>query len=184
MDPFTSLLDLDVGTITSDHGALAERRLRDMRGMYAAEPDDPDLVTYRVLPIQVPPTNGNVLSSTTILEPGDVGGEYFMTKGHFHAIRDRAEIYVGLAGEGRLVLATGDGRWDVQPMRRGTVNYVPGHWAHRSVNVGDTPLVFFAAYPADAGYDYETIERRGFPVRVVRGPDGPEVVENPGYRSA
>jgi glucose-6-phosphate isomerase len=67
-------------------------------------------------------------------------------------------------------------------MRRGTVNYIPGGWAHRSVNVGDDQLVFFAAYIGDAGHDYETIERKGFPVLVVKGQNGPEIVANPGYK--
>lgn len=183
LDPFTTLLDLDVGTLTPARGAVAERRLADMRGMYREEPEDLDRLVYRVLPVEVPATNSHLFCSTTVLEPGDVGGEYFMTKGHFHRVRDRGEFYLGLAGEGRLLLATEDGRWTAEPMRRGTVNYIPGGWAHRSVNVGDEPLVFFAAYIADAGHDYETIERRGFPVLVVRGPDGPRVIENPRYRS-
>jgi glucose-6-phosphate isomerase len=105
-----------------------------------------------------------------------------MTKGHFHQARDRAEVYLGLAGEGRLVMATEDGRHAVEPIRRGTVSYVPGGWAHRSVNVGDRPLVFFAIYVGDAGHDYRTVERTGFPVLVVAGADGPEIVANPRYR--
>ena len=64
----------------------------------------------------------------------------------------------------------------------GTVSYVPGGWAHRSVNVGAEPLVFFAAYVGDAGHDYDTVERTGFPVLIVAGDDGPEVVANPRYR--
>ncbi|MDQ4030275.1 MAG: glucose-6-phosphate isomerase [Actinomycetota bacterium] len=183
LDPFTTLLDLMEGRLDPER-EVVERRLSDMRGMYLEEPDgDDDRLVYRVYGIPVPATTDNVLSSTTVIEPGAVGRECFMTKGHFHEIRGRAEIYVGLAGEGRLVMATEDGRVAVEPMRAGTVNYVPGGWAHRSVNVGDEPLVFFAAYPGDAGHDYGTIEERGFPVLVVRGPSGPEVVENPRYRS-
>jgi glucose-6-phosphate isomerase, archaeal len=49
--------------------------------------------------------------------------------------------------------------------------------------VGEEPLVFFAVYPADAGYDYGTIEREGFPVLVVSGEGGPEVIPNPRYGS-
>jgi glucose-6-phosphate isomerase, archaeal len=117
-----------------------------------------------------------------VIEPGTIGREYFMTKGHFHEVRDRAEIYVGLSGEGRLLMATAAGEHVVEPMRRGTVNYVPGGWAHRSINVGDEPLVFFAAYVGDAGHDYATIEEEGFPVVLVKGDGGPEVVENPRYQ--
>jgi glucose-6-phosphate isomerase len=153
-----------------------------MRGMYLEEPaGEEDPVVYRVFGIPAPATNANLLSSTTVLEPGRVGREYFMTKGHFHERRDRAEIYLGLAGEGLLVMATEDGRHVVEPMRRGNANYVPGWWAHRSVNVGDEPLVFFAAYVGDAGHDYGTIEEQGFPIVVLAGEDAPEVVENPRY---
>jgi glucose-6-phosphate isomerase len=48
--------------------------------------------------------------------------------------------------------------------------------------VGEERLVFFAAYVGDAGHDYATIEAEGFPVLVVKGEDGPEVVANPRYR--
>lgn len=181
--PFTTMLDLDAGLLETE-GDVVVRRVSDMRGFFLNNPqDDEDALVYRVYGIPVAPTSSNVLASTTVIEPGKIGDEYFMTKGHFHAIRERAEIYVGLGGEGRLVLATEDGRHAVEPMRKGTVNFIPGGWAHRSVNVGDEPLVFLAAYVGDAGHDYETIERRGFPVLVVAGAGGrPEVVENPRYR--
>jgi glucose-6-phosphate isomerase len=179
--PFTTLLDLGSGLLEPER-EVVERRLSDMRAMYLEEDartDDP--VVYRVYGIPAPATNANLLSSTTVLEPGRVGGEYFMTKGHFHERRDRAEVYLGLAGEGLLVMATEDGRHVAEPMRRGTVNYVPGWWAHRSVNIGEEPLVFFAVFVGDAGHDYATIEERGFPVAVLAGEDGPEVVPNPRY---
>jgi glucose-6-phosphate isomerase len=68
-------------------------------------------------------------------------------------------------------------------MSPGTVAYVPGWWGHRTVNTGSEPFIFFAAYPADAGYDYGTIEREGFPVIVVERDGKPQVVENPRYGS-
>ncbi|HEY8581884.1 MAG TPA: glucose-6-phosphate isomerase family protein, partial [Capillimicrobium sp.] len=163
---------------------VTERRLADLDGLFQRPVEDPDRLAYRVLEIPAPADNSNLLSSTTILEPGRVGDEYLMTKGHFHATRERAEIYMTLSGEGRLLMATEEGQTHVEPMRPGTVNYVPGFWAHRSVNVGDEPLIFFAVYPGDAGYDYGTIEEQGFPSLVVAGADGPEVVPNPRYRGA
>lgn len=181
VEPFTTLLDLTSGRLDPELD-ITERRLSDMVGMYLEGSElEGDPLIYRVYGIPVPPTTGNVLSSTTVIEPGTIGREYFMTKGHFHEVRDRAEIYVGLAGEGRLLMATADGEHVVESMRRGTVNYVPGDWAHRSINVGDEPLVFFAAYVGDAGHDYATIEEEGFPVLLVKGDEGPEVVANPRY---
>lgn len=182
LDPFTTLLDLRLGTLDPERGAPQLRTQADLRGYFQAEPPEPDRLVYRVLPMPVPTENSEIQCSTTILEPGTVGEEYYLTKGHFHQIRDRSEVYLGLAGEGRLVLATEDGRYRVEPIREGTVSYVPGGWAHRSVNVGDRPLVFFAAYVGDAGHDYQTIARDGFPVLVCRGPDGPVVRDNPRYR--
>ncbi|HET7727637.1 MAG TPA: glucose-6-phosphate isomerase family protein [Candidatus Limnocylindrales bacterium] len=181
LDPFTILMDLRSGML-DPLPLLTERRVGDMRGQYAADGEAADELVYRVLGIPVPETNSEIQCSTTILEPGLVGDEYFMTKGHFHEVRDRSEVYLGLAGEGRLLLATEDGQHRVEPLRSGTVNYIPGGWAHRSINVGSEPLVFFAVYVGDAGHDYGTIEERGFPVRVVRGEAGPVVVPNERYR--
>ncbi|HSK91052.1 MAG TPA: glucose-6-phosphate isomerase family protein [Euzebyales bacterium] len=181
LEPFTTLMDLTAGTLAPDRGTQ-ERRLSDMPGYYLAQPDDgDDPVVYRVHLIPVTAANSEIQCSTTVLEPGRVGDEFFMTKGHFHQVRDRSEIYIGLAGEGRLVMATEDGRHAVEPIRPGTVSYVPGGWAHRSVNVGDDRLVFFAAYVGDAGHDYGTIAQRGLPVMVVAGEEGPQVVTNPRY---
>jgi glucose-6-phosphate isomerase len=182
LTPFTTVLDLADGVLTPQR-KFVERTLGDMDGMYAVRVPDSRLeeVVYRVSEIPVPIQEGNLLSSTTTIEPGTVEGEYHMTKGHFHAKIDRAEIYVTLAGEGRLVMATEAGEPHVEPMRRGTINYVPGGWAHRSVNVGSEPLVFLAAFPADAGYDYKTIEEQGFPVLVVERHGRPEVVPNRRY---
>jgi glucose-6-phosphate isomerase, archaeal len=178
--PFTTLLDLTRGRLDPER-AVTKRTLADLKGFFRAAPPAPDEVVYRVFGIPVPETNSDLLCSTTVLEPGHVDGEYYMTKGHFHVRRERAEIYMTLSGDGRLVMATEDGRHAVEPMRRGTVNYIPGGWAHRSVNVGEEPLVFFAAYIGDAGHDYDTIERRGFPVRITRGENGPRVEKNPSY---
>lgn len=182
LDPFTVLLNMRGGGLTPDLGSVT-RRLGDMTGMYSTEVDEPDRLIYKVFVMPVPEENSEIQCSTTVIEPGTVGDEFHMTKGHFHQVRDRSEVYVGLAGTGMLVMATEDGRNVVEPMGPGTVNYVPGGWAHRSVNVGDEPLVFFAAYVGDAGHDYATIERDGFPVVVVKGADGPQVLANSRYRS-
>ena len=179
IEPFCIHIDFETGVLSPDP-VILERRLSDLAGYFLAEPKA-DAEAYTVHEIRVPETQNNLLSSTTILMPGKVGHEYFMTKGHFHAVRDRAEIYLTLSGEGLLVLALEDGTMVTKEMRPGIVNYVPGHWAHRSVNTGTEPLVFYAVYIGDAGYDYATIAEQGFPAIVVDNGDGPEVVDNPRY---
>lgn len=45
-------------------------------------------------------TTGGLFFGITKLQPGQVGEEYFMTRGHFHAQSDRGEFHWGIRGEG------------------------------------------------------------------------------------
>ena len=152
--------------------STVERHLSNMRGMYhdhaaeeaALERGDP--LIYSVYQYDVPEFAGELAVCTTVLEAGKVGDEFFMTKGHYHAQRDRAEIYYGLRGNGVLVLAKDD-EPATMPIGPGTVAYVPPYWAHRTVNTGAEKFVFLDVYPGDAGHDYGTIETEGFPQVVL-----------------
>lgn len=186
LEPFAVHIDFESGLLSPDPVVLT-RGLSDLSGYFVTEPDadvDGEADVYTVHEIRVPATHNNLLSCTTVLKPGKVGEEFFMTKGHFHATRDRAEIYLTLSGEGLLVMALEDGTSATLEMRPGMATYVPGHWAHRSVNTGTEPLVFYAVYIGDAGYDYATIAEQGFPVIVVDGDDGPQVRANPRYNGS
>lgn len=188
-EPLTRFVNLSDGTIPGAH-AVQSRHLSDLKGLFsdpAAEhalmADDPLL--YEVFEAaEIPKEDGHLLFSTTVLRPGTVGNEYFMTKGHYHARADRAELYYGLSGEGLLLMQTPEGRIDAQPMRAGAACYVPPFWGHRSINTGPDNLVFLAVYPADAGYRYGPIADEGFAEIVVAGPQGHALVPNPRYRGA
>lgn len=181
-EPFTTRMNLTTGVLEPER-ELQERRLTDLNGYFLNDTGEDDRLIYTVSLMPVPRTGDEILSSTTVMYPGTVGGEYHMTKGHFHATWRRSEIYVTLSGNGLLLMATQDGTHREEPMAPGTVSYIPGGWAHRSVVTGDEPLVFLATYIADAGYDYATIVERGFPVLAVRGDDGPQIVPNPRYKA-
>lgn len=124
-------------------------------------------------------TEGGLFWGTTFLQPGRVGSEYFMTKGHFHAKRDRGEYYVTSSGEGALILMDEERRTRFEPMRKGTVHYVPPSTAHRVANTGASVLSFFACWPSDAGHDYESILREGFSARLRCVNGKPELVGAP-----
>ena len=87
-----------------------------MAGMYADADAERaaiaagDALVYEVFQHDMPQHAGELVVCTTRLYPGKVGDEFFMTKGHYHQIRERAEVYYGLAGEGRLVVAKDEGR--------------------------------------------------------------------------
>lgn len=181
--PFSLTLDQRSGRLAPATGAI-ERRLSDMRGLYAdAEAERAltaagDPLMYVVLLQDVPREEGQLLVGTTILYPGRVGVEYFMTRGHYHQKLATAEVYLGLAGQGKLLLQA-EGRLSELELRTGTVAYIPPCWAHRAVNTGDEPLIFLSVCPADAGNDYGAIEREGFRGRVFAGDEGPMLVRTP-----
>ena len=112
-------------------------------------------------------TEGGLYWGNTTLQPGKVGDEYYMTKGHLHHIRNRAEYYATFQGEGALLLMGDDGLTRCETMRPGSLHYIPGNTAHRVANTGAMLLVFAACWPTDAGHDYETIERDGFSARLL-----------------
>jgi glucose-6-phosphate isomerase, archaeal len=132
---------------------------------------------------------GGLITGLSVLEPGTIGEEYAMTRGHLHAVADRAELYVGMSGTGVMVLESLDGRSEVIDVVPGQAVYVPGHWVHRSVNVGQNRLCTLFCYPADAGQDYAIIEHAGGMRSLVvsDGTGGYRVRPNPdhrGYRRA
>ncbi|MCC6614279.1 MAG: cupin domain-containing protein [Anaerolineae bacterium] len=186
LEPFAAEFNLETGVMEASKN-LIQRRLSSMRGMYADEAAEAALLAagdpmiYEVYTSEVPEEAGQVLYCTTTIYPGRVGDEYFMTKGHFHSLRDRGEIYLGLSGEGYLLLQTEEGEPRAVPMHPGTAAYVPPYWAHRTANVGDEPFVFFAAWPGDSGHDYGTIEKIGFPQLLVSRDGQPALVGNPRF---
>lgn len=187
--PYTFTVELPSGRPSQDSWHVC-RHLSALRGQfadhaaYAALLDsgrDPAL--YDVYELPRPDVAGELLHGYSVLHPGKVGDEYYMTKGHFHAELETAEIYYCLQGRGMMVMETPEGEWAVEPLTPGAVLYVPPRWAHRSVNVGVDDLVTFFVYPAKAGHDYGTIEQQGFRKLVVERDGAPRVVDNPRWRS-
>lgn len=143
---------------------------------------DSDPLLYEFYGLPVPEKAGALSYGTTIIYPGKVGEEYYMTKGHFHTVLDTAEVYYTLSGEGMMVMETPEGDTDIKALQPGDALYVPGRWAHRSVNTGTEPLVMFFVYPADAGHDYGTIESKGFRKLVVCRDGQPTIIDNPRWK--
>ena len=144
--------------------------------------DRGDVLLYEVYEKKIPEADGEIQFCSSITHPGKIGEEYFMTKGHFHARRDTAEIYYCLRGRGFMLMETEDGEYELGEMYPGRTVYVPPFWAHRSINTGDSePLISLAVYPGDAGHDYGSIETAGFRHVVVERGGKPQVVENPRY---
>jgi glucose-6-phosphate isomerase len=166
------------------------RRLSAMEGQFAdrqaydAMLNEQDTVVYEVYEMKRPEIPGELLHGISVVHPGKVGDEYFMTKGHFHSELETAELYYCLRGEGVMVMETPEGEWSVEPLRPGGVLYVPPRWAHRSVNTSsEDNLVTFYVYPGHAGHNYGSIEKQGFRKLIVERNAHPQIMDNPRWLS-
>jgi glucose-6-phosphate isomerase, archaeal len=155
--------------------ALGEsaRKLSDLAKIFhnqaACAAMDPERPVYRVRwwsPVE-PGSEGGLFWGVTVLEPGKVGEEYFMTHGHFHANPTRAEYYATVSGRGMLIRMDQHRRTWGEAMSPGSLHYIRGVHAHRVANTGSEPLVFWACWGSDAGYDYNSIAEHGFGARLV-----------------
>lgn len=179
------LVHFDLRSGLSPDAKPIQRRLSQMKGMFLDEERraqmeaQEDTVIYEFYDLQVPNTSGDVAFGTSIIYPGMVGNEYFMTKGHFHTVLDTAEVYFCLRGNGYLLMESPEGDVEARELRAGASVYVPGRYAHRTINTSASgPLVTFFAFRADAGHDYGTIESRGFMKLVVEQNGKAEIIDN------
>lgn len=178
-------VDFDLNNGFSKKAETTKRYLSQMKDMFydvaAAEEilktEDP--LIYEFYELGFPEREGDLAFGTTILYPGLVGEEYYMTKGHFHTKLETAEVYYTLSGEGYMVMENPEGDTIEIPLVKGQALYVPRRYAHRSVNTGNEPLVVFFAFDADAGHDYGTIETKGYHKMVVERQGKTEIVPNP-----
>lgn len=182
----SKLMHFDMKSGLSPEAKPIQRRLSQMKGMFADEvaravlAAKDDALIYEFYDMGVPEKAVEVAYGTSITYPGRVGNEYFMTKGHFHTILDTAEVYFCIRGSGMMLMESPEGDVEVQELRPGGAVYVPGRYAHRSVNVSATePLITFFAFRGDAGHDYGTIESKGFRKLIVERNGKPEMVDNP-----
>ncbi len=188
-EPCSFTIDSGTGQL---HGSERhyQKRFCDLAGLYAdlAAFDallqkQGDEVVYEVTDHQPSNQAGDLITGVTRMSPGKVGNEFFMTRGHLHAIADRPEMYLGLKGRGLMLMESPDGETRLVEVSPFAVCYVPPYWIHRSVNVGNEDLVMLFCYPADSGQDYDIIQRsNGMRLRIIDdGAGGWRCVDNAAY---
>ncbi len=185
--PFSFDFDQSSGIIKPYHNLL-QRRLSNMSRMFAdqnvadAMLAKEDVLLYEVYEVRVPDEHGHLMMCSSIVYPGRVGAEYFMTKGHFHLQKGTAEVYHCVRGRGFMLMETERGEWKAEPMAKGRAVYVPPFFAHRSINAGDEPMISFCVYPGGAGHDYASIETRGFRKLIFERNGQPSIEDNPQWQ--
>mgnify|MGYP000116902279 FL=1 len=98
-------LDFNLNNGLSKHADTTKRYLSQMKNMYQDQEaveeilkhEDP--LIYEFYELGCPERAGDLAFGTTMIHPGKIGNEYYMTKGHFHQIVDTAEVYYTLKGE-------------------------------------------------------------------------------------
>lgn len=190
MSELTEPYTIEIGGKTgiTPYRVRAERRLSDLREHFLegslvkamlSRGDDP--VIYEVYEIPQRPIDGSLNVGCTIMRSGKIGSEYYFTKGHYHKKETASELYIGMEGEGIILMQNREGETIHLTLKPNNAVYIPPGYAHRTVNVGSDQLVFLAIYPSDAGHDYESILETGFS-RVVVEKDGKSIIkENPNY---
>lgn len=180
------LLDFALKDGLSEGAESTKRHLSQMHGMWGNNDAASAMVTaqgdplvYEFYELGAPETDGDLAFGTSIVYPGTVDGEYFMTKGHFHTILATAEVYYCLSGQGYMLTENPEGDVQLFPLEPGKVVYVPKRYAHRSINTGTEPMVTFFVFRADAGHDYGTIESKGYRKLLVEKDGKPTLVDNP-----
>lgn len=177
--PFQITIDKKTGVIDY-FTEKKETKYQDMMGLFKHNDADipSDQLIYTVFLRSVPQVHGELLQCTTVIEPGNIGGEFFMTKGHIHQDQTCCEIYHGISGKGLLLLQR-DSDYQYFFLTPGSSVYIPGTWAHRTINVGSEPFIFYSIWPSTSGYNYEKIKEKGFACRImqaVSSADGFEVL--------
>ncbi len=118
--PFTFGIDAS-GGILDRYDNHIQRHLSAMAGQYqdqeayAALLAQGDVFSTRCTKRYVRKLQGELLNGLSVLHAGKVGDEYFMTKGHFHAVLETAEVYYlperrGYDGDGDAGRGLGRGR--------------------------------------------------------------------------
>jgi len=176
-------INIAEGTFSGDNLIASSKTLGQLENMFSNEAArqkmDQSQPVYRVQAhLPVPDgTTGGLFFGTTWIQAGTVGGEYFMTHGHFHQLADRGEYYWGLKGKGVLILMDGQRNGSAEYMYPGSIHYIPAYTAHRVANIGDDELAFGACWPSDAGHNYDEIKKHGFSKRLFNR-DGVPTLED------
>lgn len=88
----------------------------------------------------------------TVVNPGKVGKEFYLTKGHVHKNRT-PEFYILLEGMGSLVLQKVGKSKEVK-LKKGKIALIPEGWAHRLTNTGRRKLKVLTIYHENSKPDY------------------------------
>ncbi len=189
LPPFAAFLNTESLDMQPNTGGYV-KYIRELNSIYADQQKFQQLlesrggeVAYRVNELRFTERGNDLITGISVLHPGKVGSEFFMTRGHLHQRADRSETYYCLSGHGILLMEDLEGKVEAAEMRAGNLVYVPPFWVHRSVNIGSEIFATLFSYPADAGQNFDIVRKAGgFKLLVVEdGATGWKLIPNLRY---
>ena len=123
------------------------RKYSEMKDSYKEELPKGNPIIYKVYIKDY----GDFEEGLTVINPGKIGKEFFMTKGHKHK-KIAPEIYILMKGKGKLLIQ--DKTLKIIDMKKNMFYHIPGTSGHRLVNTGNKPLEVLTIYGKNAGHDY------------------------------
>jgi glucose-6-phosphate isomerase len=187
IEPYSTILDLKNSMLKSFNKKV-EVRLSDLKDFFSDQEAVNKILSKSKNPIiyeyyenSQPEVEGHLNFGITIINPGKIGKEYYLTRGHYHAKEGTAEVYIGLNGEGMIIMQKKDGQFSYLSMKKGVIVYVPPFWAHRTINVGKRKFSFLYIYPSNAGHDYEIIKQKGFAKIIIEENGKTKIIDNPKF---
>jgi len=95
----------------------------------------------------------------TVINPGNISGEYFFTKGHMHK-KKTPEFYILLEGKGELLIQKG--KLKVIDLKKGEIALILKKYAHRLINTGSKKLKVLTIYDQKSKPDYKIKFKKRF----------------------
>ncbi|ROV59989.1 glucose-6-phosphate isomerase [Vibrio ponticus] len=176
------IINYQTGQIIADDSLTKATTIEALKGIFIDEDARSKLpqnqVVYQVEMLPPQHAEGELNFGVSHIEPGVVGEEFHMTRGHIHQRKEQAEYYFGSQGEGLLLLQTELGEVQIEKVFPGSIHHIPGYVAHRLVNIGNTRLSALAVWPAVAGHNYDRLKEAPFKLRVLKTADGYQLVHN------
>ena len=117
---------------------------------------NPNKVIYETFTDEFTPIN----LTLTVVNPGVIGKEYYMTKGHIHR-KKTPEFYILLDGNGKLLIQK-DSNVKIIDLKKGEIALIPTNYAHRLINTGKKKLKVLTIYDQESKPDYKIKFKKRF----------------------
>ena len=113
-------------------------------------------IIYRVFIKKFSPINLGL----TVINPGAINKEFFMTKGHIHT-KKTPEFYILFEGSGLLLIQKNNKQKTIK-LKKEEITLIPEDYVHRLINIGNKKLKVLTIYHENSKPDYNIRFKKKF----------------------